>query len=54
MPEQKEWQTEHAQVISSFLGYLNEHTNDFILKGGTALMTCYGPAAARTLPHGCI
>lgn len=32
----------HGKVINKFLNYLNEQSNQFILKGGTALMTCYG------------
>jgi len=36
------WQVEHVEVISRFLKYLNETTGNFILKGGTALMACYG------------
>jgi len=41
MSEYKEWQKRHGEVISSFLNYLNGETDNFILKGGTALMTCY-------------
>jgi len=36
-----EWQVLHGKVISSFLEYLNSHSKDFVLKGGTALMMCY-------------
>lgn len=36
-----QWQKEHAKVIVSFLQYLNGTTDQFILKGGTALMMCY-------------
>lgn len=35
------WQKKHAEVISRFLKHLNAITDNFILKGGTALMTCY-------------
>jgi predicted nucleotidyltransferase component of viral defense system len=42
MAEYKEWQIKHSEVISSFLKHLNSQTDDFILKGGTALMACYG------------
>jgi hypothetical protein len=36
------WKTGHFEAIQSFLKYLNNSTNKFILKGGTALMMCYG------------
>ena len=36
------WQTRHAEIISHFLSHLNGITDKFVLKGGTALMTCYG------------
>lgn len=36
------WQVRHAEVIKEFLKYLNENSDDFIFKGGTALMLCYG------------
>ncbi|WP_350354084.1 nucleotidyl transferase AbiEii/AbiGii toxin family protein [Thermoanaerobacterium sp. RBIITD] len=42
MSKYKEWQTRHGEVISSYQIYLNSKTYDFILKGGTALLTCYG------------
>ena len=32
----------HKKVIIDFLNYLNSQTDQFILKGGTALMLCYG------------
>jgi predicted nucleotidyltransferase component of viral defense system len=32
----------HQNVIKAFLDYINAHTSNFILKGGTALLTCYG------------
>lgn len=38
----KEWQTDHKKVIEDFLQFVNKDTSDFILKGGTALMECYG------------
>lgn len=38
----KDWRVEHKKTIDSFLGYLNKVSEDFILKGGTALLTCYG------------
>lgn len=36
------WQLLHEKIIQSFLFYLNKQTNQFILKGGTALRLCYG------------
>ena len=36
-----DWKITHKKVIDEFLLYLNGKTNDFILKGGTALLTCY-------------
>ena len=40
------WQERHGQVIADFTKHLNnilnEKSNEFILKGGTALMLCYG------------
>ena len=38
----KRWQTEHKKTIDAFLKYLNEASEAFVLKGGTALLTCYG------------
>ena len=38
---QRNWQVRHGKVIVNFLRYLNEQTNKFILKGGTALAQCY-------------
>lgn len=35
------WQIKHKSVISDFLKYLNSITDEYILKGGTALLTCY-------------
>lgn len=32
----------HKLVIDDFLQYMNQKTNDYILKGGTSLMECYG------------
>ena len=37
----KNWTHRHKEVILSFLKYINDKTDNFILKGGTALMTCY-------------
>lgn len=37
-----DWKTAHGKVISDFLEELNKSTDKYILKGGTALMTCYG------------
>jgi predicted nucleotidyltransferase component of viral defense system len=39
---QKSKQENHVKVIDDFLKFLNERTSDYILKGGTALMKCYG------------
>lgn len=36
------WRLKHKEVISSFLEFLNNKTDQYILKGGTALMMCYG------------
>ena len=36
------WQTKHRNVINDYLIFLNKKTNNFVLKGGTALMMCYG------------
>ncbi len=38
----RDWKEAHRQTIDSFLSYLNERTDNFILKGGTALLACYG------------
>ncbi|MDR0219905.1 MAG: nucleotidyl transferase AbiEii/AbiGii toxin family protein, partial [Lachnospiraceae bacterium] len=38
----KNWRTEHNSAIDAFLKHLNANTQTFILKGGTALMKCYG------------
>lgn len=38
----KSWRVKHIEVIHLFLNYLNNLTGDFVLKGGTALMLCYG------------
>lgn len=35
------WRPEHGKTIYAFLEYLNNKSEDFILKGGTALLTCY-------------
>jgi predicted nucleotidyltransferase component of viral defense system len=39
---QKSKQENHSKVIDNFLQFLNSQTSDYILKGGTALMKCYG------------
>lgn len=36
-----DWRVKHKEVIEDFLQYLNEKTDMFVLKGGTALMECY-------------
>lgn len=38
----KDWKEMHGDVIDRFLLYLNSKTDQFILKGGTALLECYG------------
>lgn len=38
----EEWQPLHRELIADFLQYLNAITDQFVLKGGTALMMCYG------------
>ena len=37
----KDWKKWHGEVIASFVKYLNEKSDNFILKGGTALYLCY-------------
>ena len=37
-----EWRKAHREVIDETLSFLNSKTDGFILKGGTALLTCYG------------
>lgn len=37
----QDWRKQHGEIISDFLHVLNEKTNTYILKGGTALMMCY-------------
>lgn len=34
-------QQEHKALIHDFLKQMNQHTDSFVLKGGTALMECY-------------
>lgn len=36
-----DWRIEHRKAIDGFLEYINNKTDKFILKGGTALLTCY-------------
>jgi predicted nucleotidyltransferase component of viral defense system len=36
------WRELHGEVMDNFLQSLNSQTSDYILKGGTALMECYG------------
>jgi len=35
------WRKEHGEAIAAFTKYLNEKTDNFVLKGGTALYLCY-------------
>ena len=37
-----DWRDTHGKVILDFLKCLNKETDQFTLKGGTALLTCYG------------
>lgn len=39
--EDASWQIEHEKVICDFLKYLNSFSDEYVLKGGTALLTCY-------------
>lgn len=36
------WRYEHGKTIDAFLEFLNNRTDQYVLKGGTALMKCYG------------
>lgn len=36
------WQEKHGEVLTEFVGYLNNVSDDFVLKGGTAIHLCYG------------
>ncbi len=36
-----DWRIAHGEAISTFLQYMNKQSSDYILKGGTSLMTCY-------------
>lgn len=38
----QEWKYKHGHVIKQVLDYINSQSDDFILKGGTALKQCYG------------
>lgn len=38
----RDWHVAHRKVIDDFLHYLNKEDNGYILKGGTALLMCYG------------
>jgi len=42
----EDWQAHHGEIIREFVSdlnkTLNKNSNEFILKGGTALMLCYG------------
>ena len=39
--EDTSWQIEHEKVICDFLKYLNSFSDEYVLKGGTALLTYY-------------
>ena len=38
----KDWRIQHGEEIKHFVHYLKSISNDYILKGGTALALCYG------------
>lgn len=42
MTELKNWQIKHDELIKTFMNFMNKQTDQFILKGGTALYLCYG------------
>lgn len=37
-----DWKAEHKKMIDSFLKYINGVSTNFVLKGGVALLSCYG------------
>ena len=45
--EEKDWQTNHGNFIEAFLLFLNKQTDQFVLKGGTALSLCFGWSETR-------
>ncbi len=49
MKEYKDWKEKHYEVIIDFLKFLNERTEDFILKGGTSLRYRYNKAIFNKL-----
>jgi predicted nucleotidyltransferase component of viral defense system len=36
-----DWRQPHRAIMEEFLAYLNDRTENFVLKGGTALLLCY-------------
>jgi len=42
MDKFNDWREKHFDIIKEFLKFLNKNSQEFILKGGTALLTCYG------------
>lgn len=42
MADLEKWQNQHSRIIDEFLFFLNQRSNDFVLKGETALLKCYG------------
>lgn len=38
----EEWQINHENVMKEFLDALNQKTDSLVLKGGTAIIACYG------------
>lgn len=37
----QDWQKQHKEVMNDFLRFLNERSGDYVLKGGTSLISCY-------------
>lgn len=37
-----DWRIARVEIINEFLHYLNKRSSDYILKGDTSLITCYG------------
>ena len=38
----EDWKIKHKEAITSMLSIINSDSDEYVLKGGTALMTCYG------------
>jgi len=41
MEQYNDWRDKHYEIIINFLKFLNKNSDEFILKGGTSLLTCY-------------